>query len=108
VRALQLAQVVISPGRRHLLTARRPAGDAGREGAFGVVEPACEPPADGEVPTRHRVQHRLAVVPLGQRPCGKRGGPFGVTAEMATAARSSAIAARTLVSRLAARPTEGS
>ena len=78
---LDLAEVVVGPGGDDELARRPPLGDARRQQALGLREPAARPLGSGQLPPSRGVEHRFALAELGQGPRRERGRRLGVAAE---------------------------
>ena len=80
--ALEQGQRVVSPRRQRELAGLAPPGDAGREGAFGLGEPATQPFGHGQESVHSGAQYPFFWFALGQGLRGERGRGLGVAAEL--------------------------
>ena len=80
--ALNLAELVATPGSHGGLAGRPPAGGAGRQGVLGLREPTLVPLGHGQESLGDGVQQPLALAAFGQGTGGERGRSRRVTAEL--------------------------
>ena len=75
-------QLVVAPRDQRELAGLAPPADAGREGAFGLGEPATQPFGHGQESVRGGAQCPFFWLALGQGLCGERGRGLGVAVEL--------------------------